>query len=379
MSWYYAENNERRGPVDDDVFDGLVRSGAILPDTLVWREGMQNWTAFSQAGYAPAAAEAAPPEAPGEMGVCSESGRILPRSELVEIEGRLVSAEYKDIVLQRLREGVGAAGAAEDPEAIAQRIEAAGWSISPGACVRRGWATMKGNFWLCAGATFLVYLVIIAAGIVPFGGIVVQGPLFGGLYIMILKMLRGEPAAVGDAFQGFNRGWGHLIGVTVVTTLLAAVCLLPGTIALVMSGVSTAQESRLAIGVVASIFLLGGVVVATKLTVEWVFALPLVADKQLEFWPAMKLSRRIVRMHWWQIFGVLFIAGMMMFGVLVVGVLLVAMIVGLGSLSKDTGIAFGLGMLGGLVVAFGFFALIPLLFSALSVAYEEIFSMPRGG
>jgi uncharacterized RDD family membrane protein YckC len=47
------------------------------------------------------------------MGVCSESGKVLPRSELIEIDGRLVSAEYKNVVLQRLREGVSGVGQRE--------------------------------------------------------------------------------------------------------------------------------------------------------------------------------------------------------------------------------------------------------------------------
>ena len=72
------------------------------------------------------------------MGVCSESGRILPRSELVEIDGRLVSAEYKNVVLQRIREGVANRGQAEDAEAIAQRLESEGWSIGVFSCVGRG-------------------------------------------------------------------------------------------------------------------------------------------------------------------------------------------------------------------------------------------------
>ena len=42
--WYYANNNERRGPVDQATFDELVRTGEVGPETLVWREGMAEWT-----------------------------------------------------------------------------------------------------------------------------------------------------------------------------------------------------------------------------------------------------------------------------------------------------------------------------------------------
>ncbi len=378
MSWYYAENNDRRGPIEDAAFDALVRAGTITPATLVWREGMPNWTAFSEAGYVAPSAAVPPPVGGVEMGVCSESGRILPRSELVEIDGKLVSAEYKNIVLQRIREGVGGGGLAEDPEQIAQRIEAAGWSLSATDCVGRGWALVKENFWLCVGATFLVYLVIAAAGMIPLGGLIVQGPLFGGLYWMILKLLRREPAAVGDAFQGFNRGWGQLVGVTVVTGLLAVVCMVPAMfvfIGAVATGKSGDPSVPLLLvgGVLGFVGLLG----AIYLTVAWVFALPLVADKQIPFWPAMQLSRRIVSMHWWQVFGVLFLAGLIMGGFMFVGIAIIAMIVAAASAAKDSGLAISLGLLVGLVMAFGFFTLLPLVFSALCVAYEDIFGVRR--
>ncbi len=121
MSWYYADNNERRGPIEDAGFQSLIASGIIKPDTLVWREGLSEWIPYSQAvssasvvAGAPVAAVDSSAVAPGtEMGVCSESGKVYPRSELIEIEGRLVSAEYKHVALQRLREGVSGSGQRE--------------------------------------------------------------------------------------------------------------------------------------------------------------------------------------------------------------------------------------------------------------------------
>ena len=39
------------------------------------------------------------------------------------------------------------------------------------------------------------------------------------------------------------------------------------------------------------------------LAVAWQFALPLIIDKRLDFWPAMELSRKIITRHWWSFFG----------------------------------------------------------------------------
>lgn len=45
--WYYAENNEQRGPVLESELKGLL-AGKLPGETLVWKEGMSNWTPASQ-------------------------------------------------------------------------------------------------------------------------------------------------------------------------------------------------------------------------------------------------------------------------------------------------------------------------------------------
>ena len=388
MSWYYAENNERLGPVDDGAFDALVRAGTVRPESLVWREGMANWTSLAEAGYQPQTSNLPPPissedsedsaAAPRrgvEMGMCSESGRIVPRSELIEIDGRLVSAEYKNVVLQRIREGVSTAGSSEDPEQIAQRILDRDWNITASGCSSRGWALVKSRYWLIVGATVIVYVLVVASSIIPFGQIIVQGPLFAGLYWMLLKLLRGQPASLEDAFQGFSRGWGQLIGVTLVTMLTVFACLLPG-MALIGAGVAQSQEGSVSpLAVVGALLCVIGMFVGFYFVVAWIFALPLVVDKRFEMWPAMKLSKRVVSMHWWKVFNLLFCTGLVILALVFLGVTAVGLVIALvGAIANDPGVAVGLGILVGLAVVFGFFSVLPLAFSALMVAYEEIFA-----
>jgi uncharacterized RDD family membrane protein YckC len=68
MSWYYSDNGRQAGPVDDAGLDGLIRLGAVKPDTLVWKEGMANWQPLSTVRPAPAPdpvpAPPPPPPAP---------------------------------------------------------------------------------------------------------------------------------------------------------------------------------------------------------------------------------------------------------------------------------------------------------------------------
>ena len=64
-NWFYRDAADRQlGPIDGEELAYLHRQGAIREDTLVWREGMTDWSTFAAAGHA-AAAAIAPPRLPG--------------------------------------------------------------------------------------------------------------------------------------------------------------------------------------------------------------------------------------------------------------------------------------------------------------------------
>jgi uncharacterized membrane protein len=46
------------------------------------------------------------------------------------------------------------------------------------------------------------------------------------------------------------------------------------------------------------------------LAVAWVFTFQLIIDKKLEFWSAMEVSRKVVTQHWWAMFGLMLLAGL---------------------------------------------------------------------
>ena len=41
--WYYANQGQQSGPISDSDLARLVANGEVLSETLVWREGMQEW------------------------------------------------------------------------------------------------------------------------------------------------------------------------------------------------------------------------------------------------------------------------------------------------------------------------------------------------
>ena len=46
--WYYEQNGNRIGPVDEATMRQLIADRTIYIDTLVWTNGMANWTPLQQ-------------------------------------------------------------------------------------------------------------------------------------------------------------------------------------------------------------------------------------------------------------------------------------------------------------------------------------------
>jgi uncharacterized RDD family membrane protein YckC len=121
MSWYYAENNERRGPIEDADFQSLVSAGTIAPETLVWREGFAEWLPYSQASSAvtvpaPTASSSLATglsSADTSAQACSQCGRLFPADEMVSYEGRSICAACKPIFFQKIKEGASVIGQRE--------------------------------------------------------------------------------------------------------------------------------------------------------------------------------------------------------------------------------------------------------------------------
>jgi uncharacterized RDD family membrane protein YckC len=117
MQWYYALNNQRQGPVTQAEFDKLVSDGIVKTDTLVWRQGMAEWQPYAKVaatsgGVVPpiAAGGAVAAEATDDTAICAASGKRYPKREMIQYEGKWISAEHRDTYFQRMREGVAQPG-----------------------------------------------------------------------------------------------------------------------------------------------------------------------------------------------------------------------------------------------------------------------------
>ena len=117
-----------------------------------------------------------------------------------------------------------------------------------------------------------------------------------------------------------------------IPSLLAGLALIPVLIiAVIIFAMSSAaanhsggQNQGLTVGapmIIAGILVLAGGCVLIYLQYCWLFTLWLVADKNMTFWPAMSLSRAVVRKHWWQTLWLGIVTGfLLLLGLLLCGV-----------------------------------------------------------
>jgi uncharacterized membrane protein len=200
------------------------------------------------------------------------------------------------------------------------------YDLDIGGCVSRGWELFKENMGvLFVGALIYMLIEVAIGGLarIPFIGavfsianFVISGPLMGGVLYLFIRVIRREPAEIGDIFSGFRRAFAQLFLGTLVQGLLIGVCMIPFLIVFFLkfiplgghlqSGSAPDKETLVAIesALLASLpVLLLCAIPATYLGVCWRFTLPLIIDKRMDFWTAMGTSRKMVHKHWWQIFG----------------------------------------------------------------------------
>lgn len=49
MQWYFLSDTQEQVPVQEEHLAGLVQTGVVRPNTMIWKEGMDQWIACSEA------------------------------------------------------------------------------------------------------------------------------------------------------------------------------------------------------------------------------------------------------------------------------------------------------------------------------------------
>lgn len=117
MTWFFVNAGQQAGPISDIQLDEYILGGKILPETLIWREGMENWlpckdvrpvVAFKTRPVALAVVDALPRHETTAEVVCSECGGLQPRENAIKHGELWICAACKPIHIQKIKEGVAA-------------------------------------------------------------------------------------------------------------------------------------------------------------------------------------------------------------------------------------------------------------------------------
>lgn len=297
------------GPVTSDQVRQWIREGRANAQTRVLPEGATDWTAL------------------GDF------------------------PEFDD-VLGRKPETIPPVGAYS---LLAEDVLVRDYDLDIGSYVSRGADLLKNHFGIVFGPAAIYILIqgaINGLGSIPFigpvfgiGSLFVMGQIMAGVYLVVLKTIRHQPAEVGEIFVGFKTAYVQLLLCYIVVALLTGLAALPGAALLgvpvvVMVHKQAVDAVLLALAILGFFLLLVPVI---YLSTVWIFSLPLVIDKGLGFWQAMETSRKVVNKHWWSVFGLLIVIGL-------------------------------INMAGVLLCCVGLFLSFPLGIAAMMYAYETLFS-----
>jgi hypothetical protein len=204
--------------------------------------------------------------------------------------------------------------------------------IKGGEFIKEGWSLIKDQYWLFLG---IVFVGVFVGGAVP---IVLIGPMMVGIYLCFFRKMRGEPVEFGMLFKGFDYFAQSLIAalIQMIPMIVVMVPLYIIMFAFMVTSMPRGggrmdpdETSRFIFTFLGFelVFVTVILTVAIIVSLFFLFAFPLIADRNLSGVEATKLSIKAARANFGGILGlVLMNVGLGILGVLCcyVGALLVA-------------------------------------------------------
>jgi hypothetical protein len=223
-------------------------------------------------------------------------------------------------------------------------------AVEPVACLKAGYELIKDQYWLFLGMAIVGLLI---GSMVPLG--ILLGPMMCGLYLAFFKKRRGEPIEFGLLFKGFD-----YFGPSVVASLLHIVpimaIIIPAYflfyVGFVLSIVAQGDEPNPAVSLIfVALMILAYVVVillVILISIGFMFAYPLIVDRGLPGFDAVKLSFRAALSNFWRLLGLSLLSAL-------------------------------LGMAGILLCIVGVYLVLPISYAAIAKAYEQVFGLANPG
>jgi hypothetical protein len=224
-------------------------------------------------------------------------------------------------------------------------------AVEPVECIKGGWEMIKNQYWLFV-AMALVGILIGSA--VPLG--ILLGPMMCGLYLTFFKARRGEPVEFSMMFKGFDYFGPSLIAtllhiIPIIAIVLPAYLLFYVSIFVSMAAQGSNGEPNPAalFGVMATfgIFWIVVLIVVVIISVGFTFAYPLIVDRKLQGFDAVKLSFRAAFANFFRLLGMILLTSLM-------------------------------SIVGALACYVGMFLVMPIVYAAIAKAYEQVFGLADG-
>ena len=213
--------------------------------------------------------------------------------------------------------------------------------IRPVECYKEGWELIKDQYWLLFGITLVGALIGGATMYIGFGAMIC------GIFYCYFQKIDGKELKFEDLFKGFEHFLPGLIVVIFIVVPLITVysfIYLPFILAIIM-GPKLSQSELIALVMGSLLIDLVLIVLMVCLHTLLIFSFPLIVDRKLSGFQAMKLSAKAV---WSNLSGVA--------GFVVVG--------------------FGINLVGALLFCIGIYFTIPIIIAGNIVAYRKVFPRP---
>ncbi len=219
-------------------------------------------------------------------------------------------------------------------------------AVRPVECIKGGWDLIKGQYWLIFAMCLVGWLIGAAVGMA-----ILVGPMMCGVFLTFFKTRRREPIEFSTLFKGFD-----YFGPSLIATLLHVVPVLliviPSYIlfyvfffvAIVAQGGNEPNPAAfVTIFAVFALFWIVVVAVLMVVSIGFIFAYPLIVDRGMQGFDAVKLSFKAAMANFWGLLGLVMLNFLM--------------------------------SLAGFLLCIGGIFLLPVGYAAIATAYEQVFGL----
>jgi len=226
-------------------------------------------------------------------------------------------------------------------------------AVQPVECLKAGWNLVSDQYWLFVG---MCAVSMIVGSAVPLG--ILMGPMMCGVYLTCFRKRRGLPIEFGTLFKGFDyfgqsvvAALLHIIPIMVVVIgcyIIVYVGMFATMIAASQAGEEAAPFAMLSFVFVMLLFYAIVLLLVIVISVGFTFAYPLIVDRGVPGFDAVKLSFRAAFANFWRLLGMSLLGGLLSIG-------------------------------GMLLCYVGILLVFPITLSAVAVAYEQVFGLSQPG